>query len=454
MNKKNKVLIIVFSIFLLLGGILWGGFEYLKYSSKYPLIEFGKIKRLIPQDSENAASRYFELLEKIEKKKNPQRFKSKQVDYIVNYIEVLAISECKDSIESETDFLNRLWEKGNAETKEMVKPYIYYQKVIHASSIAETKAAAKEFAGIFGEFAQFENKTERFGLLVCNALDSICPNDSLRDTIFNKIKSNLVNTKFEQEDKQIWKRFMLSYCYYSEYKNHQGKNCNPDTLQYLVSQITEVLPVKTYSNFEFEETAMGISIIGLVFEHVNYYLKSGNKEEAYQVLADLTLKNPFRYFDYYSSTYEQIEGKKFSDEDWFASLAEFMPKVPSVQYKSLEGSILDLSQKRDRWLLLDFWGTWCPPCIKQLPEIQVFYENNKNILDVFTISKGSKNLETFITKNNYTFPVADVETIEGFDITSYPTKLLISPGGNYIKVPHTYEWVNFVKKITRLNEIN
>lgn len=454
MKKTNKILIIVFSIFLLLGGILWGGFEYLKYSSKYPFIEFSKIKKLIPHDSENAASRYFELLQKIEKKKSLQSIKSKQVDYIVNYVEVLAISECKDSIESETDFLNRLWENGNAETKEMVKPFIYYQKVINANSILETKSAAKEFIDILQKSAQFENKAERFGLLICNALDSICPNDSIRNILFNRVKSNLLETKFKEENKQVWQQFMLSYCYYLEYKNYQSKNNDSDTLQYLASEITDNLPIKFYANFEFEERAMGISNIQLAFEHVNYHLKSGHKQEAFQVLSNLTIKNPFLYFDYYCSIYEQIEGKKFSDKAWFASLAKFMPTVPSVQYSSLDGNILDLSQKRKKWLLLDFWGTWCPPCVKQLPEIQSFYENNKNIIDVFTISKGSKNIETFLADNNYTFPVADIMEIEGFEINSFPTKLLISPNGNYIKVPHTNEWVDFVKKVSRINGIN
>ncbi len=246
---------------------------------------------------------------------------------------------------------------------------------------------------------------------------------------------------------------MLSYCYYLEFKDLKKSNSDSDTLQYLLSQITETLPVKFYPNFEFEEKAMGISSFQLAFKHVNYYLESGHKQDAFRVLSDLTLKNPFIYFDYYISVYEQVEGKKLSNDNWFELLTKFMPAAPNVQYTSLTGNILDLSQKRDKWLLLDFWGTWCPPCIKYLPEIQSFYENNKKIIDVFTISYNSKNLESFLSENNYSFPVADVEKIEGFEINEFPTKFLISPNGSCISVPNIAEWIDFVKKITRLDAI-
>ncbi len=187
MKKTTKIIIILLSLLILVGGILWGSYKYLIYSDQYPFVEFSKIKRLIPDDPENAASRFLKLVQKLEKKKNTDKYKNKQVDYIVNYIEVLAITECKDSVISEMVFLNKLWENGNAETKQMVSPFIYYQKVINANSISATKSAAKEFIGIIQESAQFENKAERFGLLIYNALDSICPNDPIRDTLYYSI---------------------------------------------------------------------------------------------------------------------------------------------------------------------------------------------------------------------------------------------------------------------------
>lgn len=453
MKRLYKIIIIILSVLLLLSGVLWGGFEYLSYSSKYPFIEFDKIKKLIQTDSEKAATQFIELNNKIDKKRNPNKYKDKQKDYIVNYIEVLSITQCEDSIKSEKDFLYRLWENGNAETKEMVMPYIYYQKVINANTFSAKKTAIREFIGMLKESAQFDNKAERFGLLICTDLDSICPNESIRDSLYNCIKRNLINTKFENETKQVWQQFMLSYCYYLEYKKHRIDNPDSDTLQYLLSKITETLPIKFYTNFHLEEKAIGISHIQLVLENVNYYLKSGNKEQAYKVLSNLTFKNPFEYFDYYTSLYEHIEGAKLTDEVWFESLQRFMPIVPDIQYTSLTGDILDLSQKRDKWLLIDFWGTWCAPCVKQMPEIQAFYEKNKTIIDVFTISKNSKNLENFLSENSYSFPVADVDKIIGFEINSFPTKLLVSPNGNYIEVPNIYDWINYVRKITRIDEI-
>ena len=43
------------------------------------------------------------------------------------------------------------------------------------------------------------------------------------------------------------------------------------------------------------------------------------------------------------------------------------------RFTGLDGAELDVARWRGRPLLVNFWATWCPPCVKELPEINQFY---------------------------------------------------------------------------------
>lgn len=48
------------------------------------------------------------------------------------------------------------------------------------------------------------------------------------------------------------------------------------------------------------------------------------------------------------------------------------------QFKALDGSLINVSQFKGRPLLVNFWATWCPPCVAELPLIDSFYQQNKS----------------------------------------------------------------------------
>lgn len=66
---------------------------------------------------------------------------------------------------------------------------------------------------------------------------------------------------------------------------------------------------------------------------------------------------------------------------WWNSRATDVPADPvegfwSLQWDSPEGNPLSMSAFRGRPLLLNFWATWCPPCVEELPLINTFYRQN------------------------------------------------------------------------------
>jgi thiol-disulfide isomerase/thioredoxin len=447
MNKFKKVILIVVSSLLVIGASLWGGYEYITFRAKYPFTEYEKVKGLISVDPLKASQKFIKLIAWINENNSAERFKSRHFEYIITFVAIEASAKEKNNAESK--FLNHLWENGDAEIKQMIAPYIHYHKVLNSNSADAVNEGILRFIVLLDEKGNCKNKAERFALMLHDKLESKNADSELRKRLLDRVKRNLVKTNFTEENWEIWRKFMLSYSYYLEYKNCK----NDDERLSALEKLTHTLPEKKYTNFQFEEMAIGHSMVELGMKHVDYHLSLGNKKKAYAVLTDLNLKNPDLFFDHYVSFFEIVNGEKLTNNEWKEALMKFMPRTPDVSYVLMDGSRYSLLAKRKNWVLMDFWGSWCPPCVQQLPEIQSFYIKNKNVIDVITVASRSKNLKNFMEKNQYTFPVASVEEVEGFDINSFPTKLLISPDGNYVLVPNAENWVDFVRRITREYDI-
>lgn len=78
------------------------------------------------------------------------------------------------------------------------------------------------------------------------------------------------------------------------------------------------------------------------------------------------------------------------------------------RFTGLDGAELELSRWRGKPLLVNFWATWCPPCVKELPEINQFYNESKGrgwqVLGLAI--DQTEPVQTFLKKTPLDFPVA------------------------------------------------
>ncbi len=98
--------------------------------------------------------------------------------------------------------------------------------------------------------------------------------------------------------------------------------------------------------------------------------------------------------------------------------------------KDVAGNGLRSDQLAGRIVVMDFWTTWCAPCLEELPGLAAYQERIKGRNDVAFLSMDvtdeRSTLEAFVKKNKISFPVYLGDALLGpYEIMSFPTKLII-----------------------------
>jgi thiol-disulfide isomerase/thioredoxin len=126
----------------------------------------------------------------------------------------------------------------------------------------------------------------------------------------------------------------------------------------------------------------------------------------------------------------------------------------------LDGEILDFKDLRGKVVFINFWATWCAPCVAEMPSIHGLYEIYKDNPEVVFVMVNVENNEVkarkFIKKKKYYFPIYlpnSTQIPKVYESKGIPTTFVIDKEGYiaYKKVGMAkYDADNFVKMIARL----
>ena len=113
--------------------------------------------------------------------------------------------------------------------------------------------------------------------------------------------------------------------------------------------------------------------------------------------------------------------------------------LPDLSAPDLEGRIHHLSDYRGKWVLVNYWATWCPPCREELPELEVFHYNHKDrdavVLGLNMEDIDVQRLRDFVEEQFLSFPILRVGSRHRSPLGSVPglpTSFLVSPDGKVV----------------------
>ncbi|MBU3569130.1 TlpA family protein disulfide reductase [Priestia aryabhattai] len=116
--------------------------------------------------------------------------------------------------------------------------------------------------------------------------------------------------------------------------------------------------------------------------------------------------------------------------------------APPFTLSDTNGKSIQLADFKGKKVILNFWATWCPPCQKEMPDMQAFYEkygNDVQLLAVnLTSSEGSKQaVSKFLKEKQFTFRVLldDQDSVgsKKYRVSTIPTSYFIDEEGKIVQ---------------------
>jgi len=110
-------------------------------------------------------------------------------------------------------------------------------------------------------------------------------------------------------------------------------------------------------------------------------------------------------------------------------------QVQAFQFKDATGELHKLEDYKGRWVLINFWATWCPPCLKEIPDLVSLYQDRKDIMVIGVAMDYSdpKEIMSFVRSLSINYPIVLGDrkiAAQLDDISLLPSTYFYDPNGN------------------------
>lgn len=157
--------------------------------------------------------------------------------------------------------------------------------------------------------------------------------------------------------------------------------------------------------------------------------------------------------------YIDLVMKKLNEAELRKAAAEKLTvgvEAPDFTLTDINGNPLALSSLRGKYVILDFWGSWCIWCIRGIPEMKNYYEKYQNKMEILGIDcrDTEAKWKAAVAKHNIPWKHVinnreDLDVSSLYGVSGYPTKIIVDPDGKIAKV-EVGEDPNFYKYLDEL----
>lgn len=160
------------------------------------------------------------------------------------------------------------------------------------------------------------------------------------------------------------------------------------------------------------------------------------------------------FYELLNEHYEDMAARRKASE----KIKKGLP-APDFTLKDIDGRDFTLSSLRGKYVVLDFWGSWCGWCVKGFPKMKQMYKKYAGRLEIVGVDcrdtedkwkeAVKRNGMTWTNVINSTEKTRDLTTI--YNVPGFPTKIIISPEGEILKIvvgekDEFYEAIDLIMK--------
>lgn len=122
------------------------------------------------------------------------------------------------------------------------------------------------------------------------------------------------------------------------------------------------------------------------------------------------------------------------------ALSEEQVEAPDFSLNDLNGNSVSLSDFRGKWIIIDFWGSWCSPCLKGIPELKEIYRQYGDKIEIIGVDCNDSEESWRNAVARLELPWVSVyqpgegTVTKAYNVSAFPTKVAINPNGKIQKI--------------------
>lgn len=144
----------------------------------------------------------------------------------------------------------------------------------------------------------------------------------------------------------------------------------------------------------------------------------------------------YHYTENSISRAKQILQRKVAQQ----ALNEEKVEAPNFSLNDLNGNSVSLTDFRGKWVILDFWGSWCAPCLKGMPELKEIYQQYGGRIEIIGVdcNDSEESWRNAVARLELpwisVYQPEDGTVTKAYSVSAFPTKVVINPNGKIQKI--------------------